>query len=343
MQIKLPQLNAHLHKSLAPVYLVNGDEPQQTGEAADLIRQAAKAQSYESREIFFVDKLYDWQALNFSADNFSIFSDKKILDLRLTGMPGTEGAKALTAYCQHVSEDTLLLITTGKLGKDAQKSAWFQAIDKVGCIIQVWSLTGQDLLTWIQNRLQRRGLTAEPEAVKLLADRVEGNLLAAAQEIEKLHGFYGASRLTSQNILDVVADSSRYDVFEWVECILASKVNKIIKILDSLKAENIAPAIILWALTRETRLLSKTKIALNRGENKDSLLRNNAVWGNHKILFELALKRLTQTDLNHALTLNAKADRQIKGQEQGNPWETLLKIALTLASVKVMDEAAQIN
>lgn len=330
MQIKPQQLAGALQKSLAPIYYISGEEPQQLGELADAIRQSAKQQDYTSREIFFADKAFDWKQLNVSADNYSIFADKKILDLRLpSGTPGVDGAKALTAYSQHLPEDTLLLITAGKINKEAPKSAWFQAIDKVGCIIQVWPLAGQDLLHWMQDRLQQRGIITEPAAVKLLADRIEGNLLAAAQEIEKLYVLFGSGKLSTQQIIDVVADSSRYDVFKLVESALSAHTNKVLKILSSLKAESIAPAIVLWAITRETRILISYKAAQGQGE-KELILKKNGVWGERKQLIESSSKRLSHAELNKALVLSAKADRQIKGQQQGDAWETLLEACLGL-------------
>ena len=335
MQIKPQQLAGALQKGLSPVYFFSGEEPQQLGELADAIRKSAKQQDYTSREIFFVDKQFDWKQLNVSADNYSIFADKKIIDLRLpSGTPGTDGAKALTAYCQHLPEDTLLLITAGKINKEAQKSAWFQALDKVGCVIQVWPLTGQDLLRCMQDKLQQRGIIAEPAAIKILADRVEGNLLAAAQEIEKLYVLFGASKLNTQQIIDVVADSSRYDVFKLVESALSAHTDKVLKILSSLKAEGIAPAIVLWAITRETRILISYKAAQGQGE-KDLVLKKNGIWGERKQLIDSSSKRLSHTELNKILVLGAKADRQIKGQQQGDAWETLLEACLGLGSVLV--------
>jgi DNA polymerase-3 subunit delta len=232
-------------------------------------------------------------------------------------------------------EDTLLLITAGKITKDAQKSSWFQALDKVACIIQVWPLAGQDLLRWVQDRMQQRGLIADHGAVKILADRVEGNLLAAAQEIEKLYVLYGAGKLSTQQIMDVVADSSRYDVFKLVESALSAQADKVLKILSSLKAEGVASAIVLWALMREARILISYKAAQGQGE-KELILKKNGIWGERKQLIDSSAKRLTHTELNNVLVLGAKADRQIKGQQRGDAWETLLEASLGLGSVLVL-------
>ncbi len=339
MQIKPQQLAGALQKALSPVYFISGDEPQQLGELADTIRKSAKDLGFTAREIFFADKLFDWKQLNVSADNFSIFADKKIIDLRLpSGTPGTDGGKALAAYCQRLPEDSLLLISAGKITKDAQKSSWFQALDKVGCVIQVWPLAGQDLLRWIQDRLQQRGITTEPSTVKILADRVEGNLLAAAQEIEKLYVLYGSGKLSTQQIIDVVADSSRYDVFKLTESILSQQADKVLKILPSLKAEGIASAIVLWALVREARILISYKASQGQGE-KELIMKKNGIWGERKLLIDSSAIRLTHSELNEVLVLGATADRQIKGQQQGDAWETLLEASLMLASISVFAKA----
>jgi DNA polymerase-3 subunit delta len=339
MQVKPQQLSGALQKKLASVYLISGDEPQQVGELSDSIRTAAKAQGFLSREIFFADKQFDWKQLNVAADTLSIFADKKIIDLKLTASPGQEGGKALTAYCQRPPEDTLLLITTGKITKETQKASWFQAIDKHGVIIQVWPLSGQELISWMQIRMQQKGLLPEPGAVKLLAERVEGNLMAAAQEIEKLYVLYGAGKLTVQHINDAVVDSSRYDIFNLVESALAGKTNKAFKILISLKEEGVANAVVLWALARETRILINYKVASTQ-EEKDTVLRSNGVWGMRKQLIGQAAKRLNHAELKHVLVLGAIADRQIKGQQQGDEWETLLQMSQVLASAMVLGKTA---
>lgn len=342
MRLKPEQLDQHLKQGLAPVYLVSGEEPQQLSELCDAVRAAAKKAGYETRETFSADIGFDWSYLTVCAGTSSIFSDKKLIDLRLpTATPGGEGGKALTAYCQHPPEDTLLLITTGKLSGDSLKSRWFQAVDKAGVVIQVWPIEGQELIRWLQHRLQRRGLNAEIEGVRLLAAMIEGNLLAAVQEIEKLYILYGAGPVSTQQILEVVADSSRFDVFKLIDSVLLADVNRTMKILSVLQAEGTAAPIVLWALTREARTLIKMKQALSQGQNRDVVHRNQHIRENRRPLVNNALNRLGQRDLDRILAISARADRQIKGQEQGDPWETLLGICLTFASVKAMAELGQ--
>jgi DNA polymerase-3 subunit delta len=339
MRLKPEQLDQHLKQNLAPVYLVGGDEPQQLGEACDAVRAAARKAGYETREIFSADTGFEWSYLTVCAGTLSIFSDKKVIDLRLSGAtPGADGSKALVAYCRHPPEDTLLLVTTGKLAGETLKSSWFQAIDKAGVVVQVWPIEGQELIRWLQQRLQRRGLQAEVEGIRLLAAMVEGNLLATVQEIEKLYILYGAGPLGTRQILDVVADSSRFDVFKLIDSVLLADMNRTMKILSALQAEGIAAPIVLWALTREARTLSKIKQALSQGRNRETVYRNHQIRDNRKGLISSALNRLSQADLDTILLRSAQADRQIKGQEPGDPWETVLSICLSLASVRIVAE-----
>jgi len=337
MRIRPEQIVATLQKGLAPVYFISGDEPLQLGEMADAVRKAARQAGFETREVFSADTGFEWNELTVSAGSLSIFSDKKIIDLRLpSGTPGTEGSKALVAYCERLPEDTLLLITAGKLASASLKTRWFEALDRAGCVIQVWPLEGQDLIRWLQQRMQNRGLQAETEGIKILAARVEGNLLAAAQEIEKLYVLYGVGHLSNQQIFDVVADSSRFDVFKLMDSVLAASVNRVFRILSGLQAEGIAAPVVLWALTREARVLIKIKLALSQGQSRELAFKNNQIWDKRKQLVSSALSRLSDGDLNGILALSAKADRQIKGQQQGDPWETLLAVCLMFTATKVM-------
>lgn len=337
MRLKPEQLAAALKKGLAPIYFFTGDEPLQLGELADAVRQAARKAGYGNREILSVEKDFDWQQLAFAADSMSIFADQKIIDLRLpSGTPGADGAKALMAYCARLPEDTLLLITAGKLASGALKSQWLQSLEKHGVVVQVWPLAGQDLLNWLQQRLLQRGLQTDSSGLKLLAMRLEGNLLAAAQEIEKLYVLYGAGTLSHQQLYDVVADSSRYDVYKLIDSALTASVNRIVKILAGLRAEGVAEAIVVWAITREVRTLIKIKLAIAQGQARELVFKNHQIWDIRKPLVSAAIARLSIGDLNSVLVLSATADRQFKGQQAGDAWDTLLAACLRLASVTVV-------
>ena len=328
MRLKPEQLDGAL-KKLAAVYLISGDEPLQSGEAADAIRKAAKQAGYNTREVFSVETGFEWNELLVAANSLSLFADKKLIDLRLpSGKPGTEGSKVLSEYCQRLPEDTLLLITAPKLTAATLKSKWCQSIDKAGAIIQIWPLDGADLVQWLQRRAQKRGLQIALDGIRVLASRIEGNLLAASQEIEKLYILYGESAISKQAVEDVVADSARFDVFKLTDCVLAGRVSRAIKILNGLKAEGIAAPVVVWALAREARLLINIQSALKQGQNKELVFKNNRLWDKRKQLVNTALSRIKKQQLQQVLLLSSKADRQIKGQEKGDYWETLVSICL---------------
>ncbi len=337
MRLKPEQLADNLQKKLAPVYFLYGDEPLQIDELSDAIRQSAKKTGFLNREILSTENAFEWHELSTKANSLSIFDDKKILDIRVPAANfGNEGTKALQQYCEHLPQDTLLMISSGKLNSSSLKTKWFEAIDKVGVTIQVRPLDGQELLQWLHGRLQKRGLSTDNDGLRLLASRIEGNLLAAVQEIEKLYILYGSGHLTTTQIFEVVADSSRFDVFKLVDSVLNANLNRIFKILEGLKNEGIAAPVILWALTRETRNLAKIKYAIVQGQSKDSVFRQYQIWDKRISLISNALARLSYANLHDALLLAGKADRQTKGRETGDSWETILAVCLILAGKRIV-------
>ncbi|MCK4841008.1 MAG: DNA polymerase III subunit delta [Methylococcales bacterium] len=334
MRLKPEQLENSLNKKIAPVYLITGDEPLQLGETADLIRKVAKKAGYDTREVFSAETGFEWNELIVAADSLSLFADKKILDLRMpSAKPGTEGAKVLTEYCKRVPDDTLLLITLPKLASASLKTKWIQAIDQVGVIIQIWPLDGAALVQWLQRRAQSRGLQIEQEGIKALASRIEGNLLAASQEIEKLYILHGTAAISKQAVEDAVADSARFDVFKLTDSVLTGRMTRSVKILNGLKAEGLAAPVVVWALAREIRLLINIKTAIEQGQNKEAVFKSFRLWDKRKQIINAALSRLDMQTLHKALLLSGKADRQIKGREQGDYWETLLQLCLLLKAL----------
>lgn len=332
MWLKAGQLRTALDKQLAPVYLLSGDEPLQLGEAADAVRLAAKKAGYVTRELLTVDTSFNWGELLQAADAMSIFSEKKIIDLRLpSAKPGTEGSKALVNYCMKLPEDTLLLVTVGKLEKAAKKSKWVMALEQQGVAMQVWPLSGDDLLHWLQQRLKIKGLSTDQAGLRIIASCVEGNLLAAAQEIEKLYVLYGQGQLSEQQITSAVTDVSRYDVFNLVDAALSGRVQRVLKVLNGVRHEGIAAPVVLWALTREIRNLIHIKQKLTVGQAQRSVFMQHQVWDKRQKLVTHALSKLNRQGLLHMLLLAAKTDRQIKGAQEGDCWESLLELSLKLA------------
>ncbi|MFI3136317.1 MAG: DNA polymerase III subunit delta [Methylococcaceae bacterium] len=334
MRLNLQQLGEALQKKIAPVYFLSGDEPLQLGEAADAIRKTARQAGFSEREVMTVDTHFEWHSLGEAAGSLSLFADKRILDLRVPdGKLGNDGSKALQAYCEHPPSDTLLLITSAKLASASLKTRWFEAIDKSGVVVQIWPLDGKDLLQWLQQRAGQRGLRIEPEGLRILASKIEGNLLAAAQEIEKLFVLYGDQPITAQAVIDVVADSSRYDVFKLVDAVLVGRVSRILKVLQGLKEEGVAAPVVLWSLTREARLLLSIQSQLQQRIPREQVFKNHQLWDKRKGLINDALSKLTRQQLFEVLVLSAQADQQIKGQQCGDPWETLLTICLLFTAV----------
>ncbi|MGR8933774.1 MAG: DNA polymerase III subunit delta [Gammaproteobacteria bacterium] len=337
MRLSLRQLPEALSKRIAPLYLLSGDEPLQLGEAADAIRGAARKAGYGSREVFSEDTGIAWHALTECAASLSIFAEKKIIELRIPSAKfGSEGAHALSSYCEHLPDDTLLLIICGKLTAASLKTKWLQTLDKIGVIVQVWPPEGRDLLAWLQHRLQQRGLRVDEAGLKFLAARVEGNLLAAAQEIEKLYILYGARTLSGKELLAAVADSSRYDVFSFGDALLTGKPERMLKILNTLKAEGIAAPVVLWSVTREARQLLALKALMRHSQSPEAAYTQLKIWDKRKPLLTSALQRLNREDLQSVLLLSAAVDRQIKGEQSGDPWETLLSICMLFAGVRVL-------
>lgn len=336
MQLHPTRLQKALSKNIAPVYFISGDEPLQLGEAADTIRKASHKAGYQTREVMVVETSFDWGQLSFVANSRSIFSDQKLIDLKLpSGKPGREGAKALVNYCQKIPEQTMLLISSGKIAAATLKSKWYQALDKVGIVVRVWPLEGDDLLDWLDQRMQKMGLQTDKLGLQILAERVEGNLLAATQELEKLYILQGKGNIKSQQIQDYIANNSRHNIFGLVDAILAGKTQRVAKILHNIQAEGVVEPIILWAITHEARLLSALHFLIKNGKSKELAFRELKVWTQKKQLLTQALQRTSSVDIEQIILLSAKADRQTKGQETGNSWETILQLCLQFAGVGI--------
>jgi len=337
MRLRPEQLAAHAAKSLLPIYLVSGDEPLQLGEAVDALRAAARAQGYSEREVLQVEAGFDWGTLAAAGSNLSLFGERKLIELRLpSGKPGDAGAKALTAYAAEPSPDNLLLISCGKLEKQQQNSKWFKALEEAGAVVQVWPLEPRALPDWIRQRLQARGLQPTAEAAQLLAERVEGNLLAAAQEVEKLVLLYGGGVLDVEQVRMAVADSARYDVFELADAALGGDAARCARIIEGLRGEGEEPILTLWALVREVRALAIIAAGQAAGTALETLLQQQRVWDKRKPLYQAALKRHNLRRWRALLRRAARLDRICKGAEPGNPWDELLQFSLLMAGVRIV-------
>lgn len=332
MKIRPDQLSSHLQKPLSPIYLVGGDEPLQVQESCDAIRVVAREQGYTEREVMSVERGFAWDMVLQSADSMSLFGDKKIIELRMpTGKPGDQGGKMLRAYAERPAEDTLLIVICGKLDAATLRTKWAQALEKAGVLIQVWPIEAARLHDWVQTRMRQRGLQASNEAISILVERVEGNMLAAAQEIDKLLLLYGPSRLEADAVADAVADSARYSIYNLVDTALTGRADKTLHMLNGLRAEGVDPVLVLWALSREIRCLSNMALDVRKGAAIEAVLSQQRVWERRKPVVREALKRHGLGRWYGFLQQCARIDRLIKGQELGKPWDELLQLGLSVA------------
>lgn len=339
MKLTPDRLDAHLAKGLAPIYFLSGEEPLQLGEAADAVRRAARDQGFSEREVLDVDKGFDWNSLLAAGNAMSLFAEQKLIDLRLpSGKPGKEGGAALVEYVERLPEDTVLLISSGKLDKRSQQAKWHKALDSVGVTLQVWPVEARDMPRWLGGRLQSRGLKPATEAVAMVAERVEGNLLAAAQEVEKLLLLYGEGPLSTEQVEAAVADSARFDVFNLVDVALLGDVPRLTRMLDGLRSEGVEPILVLWALSREIRSLAAMAAQIERGQPVDRVMAS--VWAKRKASVQAGLRHHNSIRWQQMLRRSARLDRVIKGAATGNAWDELLQLGLLMAGVRLFRAAS---
>lgn len=334
-KLRPEQLSAALGKGLAPIYLVSGDEPLLIQEACDTIRRAARNAGFNERELYHCDANFDWGQVLTAANSLSLFSEQKIIELRLTtGKPGDKGGKVLQEYAQSPAPDNLLLIVANKLDGASQKSKWLKAIDDAGTHVQVWPITAAQLPRWIGQRLQQAGLRADSSAIDLLASRIEGNLLAAAQEIEKLKLLAPDNIVSYELMASAVADCARYDVFGLVDKALHGDARAAVKTLHGLKTEGTEPINILWALTRDIRSLVQISLTVTQGKSFEIAARQAGIWDKRQPLIQTALRRLKPAQLQQLLRKANGIDKAIKGMRNAEPWDELLDLILNIAGVQ---------
>lgn len=334
MPIRLDQLDSQLQQGLKPVYIVSGDEPLQVQEACQLIRKAAKAAQFDERETFTADSSFTWSELLNASSAMSLFAAQKLIDLRLpSGKPGTEGSKALLSYADSLPEGNLLLISSCKLDKSAKNSKWFKTLVDIGSHIEVWPIEAHQLPKWIDQRMRKAGLTPERDAVTLLAEQVDGNLLAASQEIEKLKLLLpeGDCKVSVETIRDSVVDSSRYNVFSLIDNALKGDASQCLRMLAGLREEGIEPLQLIWALSREVRQLTAIAHAIRSGQSAEQAMQSQGVWRNRQTIIGRAVSRSSTSKLDQLTRQIALADQLAKGMHHGNLWDELEQITLQLA------------
>ncbi|MFZ6638765.1 DNA polymerase III subunit delta [Undibacterium sp. TC4M20W] len=336
MQLRFDALDGHLAKTLAPLYVITSDEHLLALEAADKIRRTAKAQGFYEREILTVERSFKWGALLAANQSQSLFGDKKLIDLRIpTGKPGKDGGQALQDYVANLSPDNLTLITLPKLDWATQKAAWVGSLQQAAVYIDIPLVERNQLPGWISMRLSLQQQSADRQSLDFIADRVEGNLLAAHQEIQKLALLHPAGKLSFEQIHDAVLNVARYDVFKLNEAMLAGDVARLVRMLNGLKGEGEALPLVLWAMAEEIRTLLKLKSGMAQGRPLSALLKEYRIWGPREKLMDPALRRVSLANLRAALQEASQVDKMVKGLRAkafaGDPWDALLQLGLRVA------------
>lgn len=335
MLLKGEQLAAHLEREIRPLYVLYGDDPLLVIEAADAIRAKARQQGYNEREVLTVLPHFDWNQLLAAGGNMSLFGDKKLIDLRIPGgKPGKEGSTALQTWCKHLSADNMLLITLPELDWREEKAVWFTTLVNAGVAIKLIAPALAELPGWIAGRLRRQQQSADLESLKFIAERVEGNLLAAHQEIQKLGLLYPSGQLSATQIREAVLNVARYDIDGLREALLAGDTGRLVRTLNGLMQEGEAPPLVLWAMTEEIRALTIIRNGLDAGKPMDLLLKDAKVWGARQNVVKKALQRLSTATLETALKQAGKIDLLAKGIGQGNVWEEFVRLALQLSPAR---------
>lgn len=342
MQIRLEQLDAHLKKGLRPVYTLWGDEPLLAQEAADAIRAAARDAGHTERQVHTVAGAhFNWSGLLGASQAMSLFADKQLIEIRIpSGKPGKEGSDALQRYCETLSDDVVTIVHLPRLDRQQQSSAWFLALDGAGVSVRIDPIERKALPQWIAQRLAAQGQRVQggeagQQTLAFFADRVEGNLLAAHQEIQKLALLYPAGELSFEQVESAVLNVARYDVFKLGEAVLAGQVGRALRMLDGLQAEGEAAVLVHWTLAEDIRAMKRVKDAMTAGKPLPMALREARVWGVKERLFERAVPLFTENALAQLLHAAQVCDGLVKGLKHPDwpldPWEGLKRLVLMTA------------
>jgi DNA polymerase III subunit delta len=333
MKITTDQLLPHLNRDLKGLYTVFGDETLLALEATDRIRAKARAEGYTEREVLTVESGFKWSQLAMAGSSQSLFCSRKLLELRVpTGKPGTEGSASLQQYCGALPADTITLIYLPAIDWRAQKAGWFEALERAGVLVEARAVARKALPQWITQRLQEQKQSADDDTLSFIADRVEGNLMAAHQEVQKLALLFPPGALTFDQVRGAVLDVARYDIFSLGEVVLTGDPVRYARMLDGLKGEGSAPPLILWALSEEIRAIGRVLTCMAEGKQAGAIMRDAKVWGQaHQNLMQHNVHRFSLPQVNEALRHAAYIDRAIKGVARADVWDQLLQLGLRFA------------
>ncbi len=337
MLLKAEQLPAHLERGLAALYLLHGDEPLLVLEAADAIRQSARCAGYSEREVLTVLPGFDWGQLLAAGGNLSLFGDRKLIDLRIpNGKPGKEGSAALQEWCKRLSPDNLLLVTLPELDWREEKAAWYTALQQAGVALKLNAPPLAELPNWIAGRLRRQQQTVDMDGLKFIAERVEGNLLAAAQEVDKLALLAEGRVLDTAAMQSLVTDAARFDVFRLTDAALNGQPAQVSRVLVGLRGEGEVVVALLGMVVRELQLAEKLAQVQARGGNLNSEFRALRVWESKQALYLRALKRHDAPRWSRFLARAGQVDRIAKGRASGDAWRELERLLVAVAEPRAM-------
>ncbi len=344
MQVKNEALGGVLARaqrahSLPPVFVVAGDEPLLSLEAQDAIRSTARGLGYTERDVLNADARFDWSKLLEAAQGMSLFADKKIVEVRLpSGKPGVAGARALETHALTAHDGVMTIVALPRLDRRDRQARWVEALERAGVLVDIDAIERAQLPQWIARRLARQQQNADKDALEFIADKVEGNLLAAHQEVVKLGLLYPAGDLTLEQVADSVLDVARYDVFQLPLAMLGGDAVRLRRTMAGLEAEGEAIPLILWVITEEIRTLLRIRAHVDAGRPFSAAARENRLWGPREKLVERALARVSSSALESALLRAADIDRLAKGlrapQADSNAWLELTELALSICRQK---------
>ncbi len=331
MKVRFNQLETHLNRGLAKVYLVAGDEPLLVDEALEQLREAAKVAGFTSRELHTAERGFKWVDLLAGAENLSLFATRKIVEIRLaTPKPGDEGAETIASLSKRDDPDTLVIVAVGEKLGQASRSTWVKAIEQHGVVVEIWPIERGELPRWVQQRAGNLRLKLTQAAARSLAERVEGNLLAADQEIKRLALTAAGREVDEAEVLEFVANNSRFDVFALADAVLAGETGRTFKILSGLRAEGVHPVQISWVLNRDISMLARLEYAVRHGDNLEGALLRSGVWQRRQPLVKKALAKFKAQRLKALLAEAARVDAALKGVFPAEPWTTLTDLLVSL-------------
>jgi DNA polymerase-3 subunit delta len=332
MRISTEQLAQQLKRGLAPLYTVHGDEPLLALEATDRIRAHAREAGHSERMVLTAEQHFDWSQLRMCGLAQSLFASRRVIELRIpNGKPGVEGGQALQDFCARLPADTVTLVYLPAIDWRGQKAAWFGALDAAGVLVEAKQVARAALPAWLAGRLKSQAQTADDATLAFIADKVEGNLLAAYQEVQKLALVFPPGKLAFDEVKQAVLDVARFDVYDLGGVVIAGDAAQCARVLEGLHGEGAAAPLVLWAITEEVRALGRVIAGVAAGRPLAQALRDARIWGPRQDLIQRHANRCTQTQIEGALLHAARIDRMIKGLAKGDVWDELLQLALRFA------------